>query len=203
MMFAHPPLGVFKYHQKDLNFICNCVKQLDYKIVFDNPHHAKISKDVHVVESKSLRNFKKFLLASVHKYAGDVMLTRSKFRITNSWVNRSKYASGHPTHFHENSVLSGVFFVQSDETCPPITFESPMNNWQINPRKGDEGRTSTNEFNNFTYRYLPVPGTLLLFSSAIRHHVDPNPSQTERISISFNTFPQTPFGDSMNLSYTE
>ena len=167
MMFAHPPLGVFKYHQKDLNFICNCVKQLDYKIVFDNPHHAKISKDVHVVESKSLRNFKKFLLASVHKYAEDVMLTRSKFRITNSWVNRSKYASGHPTHFHENSVLSGVFFVQSDETCPPITFESPMNNWQINPRKGDEGRTSTNEFNNFTYRSLLSSTLIMLISLAV------------------------------------
>ena len=203
MMFAHPPLGVFKYPQEELSIVVDYVKQLDYKIVFDDPNHAKISENVHILKSKSLRNFKKFLSTSVHEYARDVMLTNSRFRITNSWVNKSKYASGHQRHFHENSVLSGVFFVQSDETCPPITFESPMNNWQINPRKGDEGRASTNEFNNFTYSYLPVPGTLLLFSSAIRHSVGSNPSQMERISISFNTFPETPFGDSMYLSYTE
>ena len=203
MMFAHPPLGVFKYPQEELSFVCDYVKQLDYRSIGGNPYLAKISKNVHILKSKPLRNFKKFLSTSVHEYARDVMLTNSRFRITNSWVNRSEYASGHHTHIHENSVLSGVFFVQSDETCPPITFESPMNNWQINPRKGDEGRTTTNEFNNFTYSHSPVPGTLLLFSSAIRHHVDPNPSQTERISISFNTFPETPFGDSSHLSYTE
>ena len=203
MMFAHPPLGVFEYPQEELSIVVDYVKQLDYKIVFNNPNHTKISENVHILKSKSLRNFKKFLSTSVHEYARDVMLTNSRFRITNSWVNKSKYATGHQRHFHENSVLSGVFFVQSDETCPPITFESPMNNWQINPRKGNEGRVSTNEFNNFTYNYSPVPGTLLLFSSAIRHCVGSNPSQTERISISFNTFPETPFGDSMNLSYTE
>ena len=203
LMFAHPPLGIYEYPQEELSFICDYVKQLEYRSIDNDPYRAEISKNVHVVKSKSLRNFKKFLSTSIHEYASYIMLTNSRFRITNSWVNRSNYGSGHHRHFHENSVLSGVFFIQSGETSPPIMFESPMDNWQINPRKGDEGVTTTNEFNNFLYSHPPTPGTLLLFSSAIRHSVGPNTSQTERISLSFNTFPETPFGDTARLSRTE
>ena len=202
-MFAHPPLGVFTYPQENLSSVCDYVKQLDYRGINNDPNMSRISTDTHVLKSKSLREFKKFISTSVHEYARDVILTNSRIRITNSWVNRSKHGVGHHTHIHPNSVMSGVFFIQSDETCPPITFLSPMNNWMINPQKGDEGVAYTNEWNNFTYTYPPVPGTLLLFSSAIRHQVAPNSSETERISLSFNTFPETPFGDSNNLCYTE
>ena len=44
MMFAHPPLGVFKCPQDELSIVVDYVKQLDYKIVFDDPNHTKISE---------------------------------------------------------------------------------------------------------------------------------------------------------------
>ena len=46
-----------------------------------------------------------------------------------------------------------------------------------------------------------IPGNLLIFSSLQPHSVPVNKSETNRVSISFNTFPTVPFGgrDRLNL----
>ncbi|MCZ2342717.1 MAG: hypothetical protein LC104_13145 [Bacteroidales bacterium] len=85
-------------------------------------------------------------------------------------------------HTHPHAYLSGVYYVQADESsghlflidprqaahvmAPPVTEPSP---WSFNQ-----------------VRYMPHPGRLLLFPPWLQHYVGPNQSPRDRVCISFN-----------------
>lgn len=198
IMFSTPPLGIYEY-SGDMNSLLRSVKGLVYK---SNNDTNFVTEQKYIHQLKPFREFKKFALTSINEYAKDVILTKSKINIQTCWANKAKCGEFHTRHYHANSLISGVFFVQADDSSPPITFESPTNNtWSILPRTTEELETSYNHFLSASYSFKPISGTLLLFHSSITHSVGVNHSQVERISISFNTFPEMPFGSLDNLTY--
>ena len=107
------------------------------------------------------------------------------FYITQSWLNVTKPGEYHHHHSHQNSIISGVFYISTEED-DKITFTDP------NRKIKEKILFEQKEFNlwNSTTWFFPVNNNeLILFPSWLSHQVLSNEkATTDRISISFNTF---------------
>ena len=87
-------------------------------------------------------------------------------------------------HVHTQSVLSGVFYLTDSKY--PITFQHPfedINNyfWK------SEVIGNCNTINSCFWSIPPKRNLLIIFPSWLKHKVELNKDETERVSISFNT----------------
>ncbi len=106
-----------------------------------------------------------------------------QLNISNSWANINDKGAWNAPHLHNGCWYSGVFYVKSDgdegnfvavDSDPKVVSDFPHSprdrqNWNLAPKTGH----------------------LFLFPSALMHMVEPNPTDKDRYSISFN----------MNTSY--
>ena len=112
-----------------------------------------------------------------------------KISVGNYWANINRKNSLNMTHVHPGCFLSGVYYVSADPELDQGCISFRRNyDWVMHHR---------NYFNNlkgkecpaFLEEYVSLPprtGALLLFPSTLPHNVDPNKSDTDRVSISFN-----------------
>ena len=78
--------------------------------------------------------------------------------------------------------MSGVFYVSCPEGCGKIRFFDPRPNVNTAPDMRYYNDANTHHW------FAPVENTLIMFPAWLEHDVEPNQSQEERISISFNIF---------------
>ena len=102
------------------------------------------------------------------------------------WFNINGKDNYNCKHVHPNSDFSGVFWLKTPEGCGNIVFESPHNFSSYM-----EIQSYTEKFKHdsgFTYNCLfkPIEGKILIFPSSLQHKVQPNKSNEDRISVSFN-----------------
>lgn len=99
------------------------------------------------------------------------------------WVNVLPEGGSHSSHIHTNAVLSGTYYVTSPEGSGPIVFEDPRHGLMMAapPRKAAAPRPLQTYVSE-----TPVPGSLILWESWLRHEVPLNRARGERISVSFN-----------------
>ena len=137
-----------------------------------------------------LTKLKNFIENSIDTYVRNIIVgddydKNLSFKITQSWVNLTKPGSlGHHQHTHSNSLISGVFYVSTND-IDSIVFTNDYLYFQT--IKVDVKKY--NEFNANIWRYPVKAGKLLLFPSNLSHHVDPPIGNKDRISLSFNVFP--------------
>lgn len=115
--------------------------------------------------------------------------------ITQSWANYSSRGEAHHQHWHPNSYLSGVFYVDTVEG-DSITFHNinvirdclvPDIDYQ---RKSSRAIVTINVEKN----------TLIIFPSWLRHSVRINNKDHTRISIAMNSFLRGVIGDESGFS---
>jgi uncharacterized protein (TIGR02466 family) len=87
----------------------------------------------------------------------------------------------HSLHLHPLSTISGTYYVQVPRGSPGIKFEDPRLDrfMAAPPRRADAAAQGW-------VTVAAQPGAVVLFESWLRHEVVPNPSQQERVSVSFN-----------------
>ena len=104
------------------------------------------------------------------------------FEITGCWATVLATGAAHKAHSHPNNYLSGVYYIRTPPGADAINFHDPRNQAAvIRPPVMELTAENTDQV------VLRVSnGTLLLFPSYLEHSVDANPSEEERISISFN-----------------
>ena len=119
------------------------------------------------------------------------------FYITQSWLNITKPGGFHHKHSHANSIISGVFYISTEED-DKITFTDP------NVKVRELIKFEPKEYNiwNATNWFFPVNNNeLILFPSWLNHSVTPNEkATTDRISLAFNVFVKGTIGTHKNLS---
>jgi uncharacterized protein (TIGR02466 family) len=107
----------------------------------------------------------------------------NKFEITTSWITRMMKGDSSGFHNHNNCMLSGILYLQTNKTSGDICFRNHENRrYQIYTKEG-------NVFNSINYRYTPVDGMILLFPSEVYHKVEENKSNITRYSLAFNLTP--------------
>lgn len=139
-----------------------------------------------------LKYIKDIITEAGNKVYVDVLNYDGEVEITNCWLNVAEVGASQPFHNHGNSVISGTFYVKTDENSN-LTFQSPFtqssnfNNTIINyPSKKENDKYS------FHYTYLNIPvneGDCLFWNSYLNHGYFNNKTQG-RMSISFNMIPK-------------
>ena len=101
--------------------------------------------------------------------------------ITGMWGNVLKPGETHQPHTHSNNFLSGVFYIDADNTSG-ITFQDPRPGANvILPRK------KVDHIDNASLlHYKAKTNRIIIFPSWLVHWVPINRSTKDRISISFN-----------------
>jgi uncharacterized protein (TIGR02466 family) len=110
-------------------------------------------------------------------------LAGRKLVMTDCWVNMMTQQVVHGLHLHPLATLSGTYYVRTPRNCSGLKFEDPrLDRFMAAPPKRRKARRD-----NQVWVTVPAEqGNLVLFESWLRHEVAPNPTVTERISISFN-----------------
>jgi len=105
-----------------------------------------------------------------------------QLEIKNIWLNINPPGSYNELHNHAGSVLSGVYYVEASERQGNIQFERSDNAEYHLP----EYMEKITYFNATRATYAAKSGALYIFPSWLKHHVQGNQSNTDRISLSFN-----------------
>ena len=127
--------------------------------------------------AKIIRCIEAALREEVQTFFG-VNPNAAQIKIDNTWANINDKLAWNKPHLHNGCWYSGVFYIKADgdeghiemiDTNPKVVSDFP-----------NSPRTPTSK------GYEPKSGKLILFPSGLMHMVEPNPTDKERYSISFN-----------------
>jgi uncharacterized protein (TIGR02466 family) len=127
------------------------------------------------------------LFSNVERFSVEVcdVLGVDSAKFVNGWININGNKDFNWPHTHADSILSGVYYVQTPENCGGIVFEHP--NIETMECVLDPSRIKVfNKFNSIGWQQKPQVGMLCLFPGWAKHYVNQNMSDENRISISFN-----------------
>ena len=164
--------------------------------VIDKNSLSVIKKDIISTYNKTTKNWQS--KANLHKNSLYDNLTKtivqytknvfdslyfeySGFNITDMWSNVLKPGETHRPHTHSNNILSGVFYVEAEQTSG-IMFTDPR------PQAGVIQPDVTKQFvgNANVIKYDSLTNRMILFPSWLQHYVSSNKDKEPRISVSFN-----------------
>jgi uncharacterized protein (TIGR02466 family) len=137
-----------------------------------------------VLDKTYFSNIKQFALDSVGHYLKNIEgIDYEEFWISASWVNFCQPGGFQEFHNHANSIVSGCFYIDADETHPGLTFKREKRNYSpyfvlYNP--------SPSGHNADRVTVPVVSNDLLIFPSYMVHGHEINNSNTTRIGIAFN-----------------
>ena len=197
-LFEIPPVLIFPYKGKDLDTLAKYVLNLNYR----SSHSDQTTKSINfnILNDNNLVNLKNFFLKAVNEYSLTVCGSNQEIEIQQSWSNLSNKQQSHSEHYHNNSYLSGVFYLMNEPEIP-IIFHSGSSierEWfSVLPDQTEDGWYGSR---SDTVGMEADVGSLLVFSSRLKHSVPPNDTDKKRLSLSFNTFPKLPFGNANTLT---
>ena len=105
-------------------------------------------------------------------------------KLGNMWANINPPGGYNKPHIHPNSLFSGVYYVKTPPNCGRLICNDPRPGIQTcmpNRKKGQPPKHLWREVN-----LQPQENRAIMFNSWLWHTVEPNQSNEDRISISFN-----------------
>lgn len=158
------------------------------------------TQERHLLDKPEYSGLKKSIQEHVDHYAYEVIGSQRdiSWEITTSWVNRSNRNDYHTSHWHSNSLISGVFYVNTNPNSGAIVFHKDKDHKNL---WGDTLRidwSKETDFNTEAVGVLPKTNELLMFPSILAHSVLSNNSDESRYSLAFNVFPRGIFGQGGN-----
>ena len=156
------------------------------------------TKDNYILNKKEFKNIKKFLDKCCKDYLDTIICPKNNIElyITQSWLNYTESNQYHHQHSHPNSVVSGVFYFDSDIKNDKILF-SKGGYQQIRPQIDKE---KFNLWNSETWFFPVETGQLIMFPSSTTHQVETKQGNNTRISLAFNTFYKGSVGSNSKLT---
>ena len=145
-----------------------------YASLNDLDWRYSIFKDLIKILNKHVKTFVKDL---------EFDLNDKKIKLDSLWINILPFGGIHTSHLHPHSVISGTTYISMPKGTSAIKFEDPrLAMMMASPFRKENARP---ELKNFIYME-PKLGEVLLWESWLRHEVQMNMADEERISVSFN-----------------
>jgi len=147
--------------------------------------YGTISSDDYILNRPEMTSLREWIMNHVDNYARNVLAWNfNKIDLTMSWVSIKEKGQRHKYHIHPNSLISGVFYWDTDD-IEPISFLRPrkFNNFEIDRNENIDAPYAF-DHHNFT----PRKNTLILFPSETQHSVGKIKQDSPRKSLAFNTF---------------
>ena len=156
-----------------------------------------ISENKWILEDNKFKKIRSFCEEHIDNYVEKVIGPADgyDFCITQSWLNITKPGQEHGRHHHENTTISGIFYIKNASHCP-INFYNKIHT------KHDLSmnlKTAT-PYNTVVASTAVKDGDLLLFPGWLDHSVDKNNHTTDRISLAFNVFAKGIYGKESELN---
>jgi hypothetical protein len=147
---------------------------LAHMMKFQDPYFGQTPGDLHTQDEWQELGNK--LTASANEYAREVGWT-TPVHISNMWLNRYEdFNSIHP-HFHSNSIISCVMYIDSQSGT---VFYRPQP-LQMQPTDYTDSGYLYDDF-----RVDPTPNGVVFFPSSLRHTSIPQPGVRFTLSANFN-----------------
>ena len=147
--------------------------------------YGTISADNYILNRPEMTGLREWIMNHVDNYARNVLAWDfNKIDLTMSWVSIKEQGQRHKYHIHPNSLISGVFYWDTDD-IEPISFLRPrkFTNFEIERNENIDAPYAF-DHHNFT----PRKNTLILFPSETQHSVGKIKQDLPRKSLAFNTF---------------
>ena len=188
------PTPVALYRYKDsIDDELNYLKSIQY-LDTDDPTRSNRSTSSFLFENEELKNIFIFVNKCLADYARRVLATDQLLTVTQSWANKNIKGANHHDHVHPNSIVSGVFYFQTNSSTPIIFNKTDQHAFVFEPIK-------FNTVNSHQFKLEVEAGECILFPSSLRHAVPENNYFLERISMSFNTFSLGTLGSKRALTH--
>ena len=123
----------------------------------------------------------------------------NEMQVISSWCNCADKGASQAPHRHENSWISGTYYITHEEGHAPIQFYKSAALTQPNSAFLSLAKKTTTLFNTDTIQISPSSGTLLLWPSHLLHGYSGN-AKDGRLSLSMNLLPKNLIGSSYSLS---
>ncbi len=179
-----------KLNTKEYNFLCNLKEK---KTGGGGENFITINKQI--LELEELSNLKQNFLEVLLHYSFDILKIKNTFLITDSWATRNPPGTFHAEHVHDNSIFSGIFYVdveggELELIVDPLYSKNFKFTYEIE---------SYNILNSKSWKLGLKPNMLVIFPSWVSHRVTINDSKTDRRIIGFNTFTLGAFGSDLTV----
>jgi uncharacterized protein (TIGR02466 family) len=154
------------------------------------------SADNYLMKNKVMADINNELLFALNHYMDKIIVPKDDVKpyITQSWLNWTEKGQFHHRHAHQNSYLSGVLYINTDEEKDKIIF------FNDGYEKIHVYSKEWNLFNSKSWFFNVKPGDIIVFPSHLQHMVEPTTSDETRVSLSFNTFLRGKIGDERQLT---
>jgi uncharacterized protein (TIGR02466 family) len=192
------PLFSKVFYIKTLNYINdseikdilkNCKLQ-KYSITQKNNFNcSKTSLDTKILDSNSFKKLKQIIYTEFNFFKNNILkYTNTDFKITTSWITKTEKNNFSLIHNHQNSMFSGVFYVDINENQDNISFENVYKpSFFVEPNE-------YNIYNSCEQKIIVKNKTLIIFPSEVHHNILKNEMKKDRYSIAFNIIPNGKFG---------
>lgn len=161
-----------KYHAYDYISTILKMREQTSTVVKSNQGGWQSQDTLH--EVPVFREFLNIINATCNRAVLELNPDSPTLRVTEMWANVNTTGSYNHHHTH-SGVLSGVFYLQVPENSGRLML--------VNPSIRSDGHFIRVP----NYSVTPTNLACILFPSWLEHYVEPNRSDKERISISFNT----------------
>jgi|TARA_R110000824_G_scaffold89525_1_gene219426 uncharacterized protein (TIGR02466 family) len=178
------------FSKKEKNFLEKQIKIVKESTLSLKKAKLGIPKNVYILNSKELKNLKNNLLLEIKNYFKEIIDTSNQVEpyINQSWLNFTVKGAKHYSHYHENSYLSGVLYLEIDKTDKIIFAKSNYLQIDIEPK-------NYNPFNSQNWHLPITKNQVLLFPSRLFHSVETKVGDKDRISLAFNVFLKGKIGE--------
>lgn len=138
-----------------------------------------------------------YIKRKVNLVSNEVNYTSLKeLEISMMWANLNRPGQWHHRHMHPWSVLSGIIFIAG---TGGKTWFSRLSDYML-PNQFALHGDANNINHELIYKHNPKPGTMIIFPSSLDHSVENNENYENRVTISFNTFPNIKVGNITGLA---
>ncbi len=159
--------------------------------------NGDISIDRYLLESiPDLKNaIIKHCEVYTRKYLG--VAKNAEFYMQNSWGVRHLPKDESQNHVHGNSLLSGVYYLQTPKNSGDLVFGKDSSWTNLFHQSIRFEYDDSNHINCDTYRIKveEEEGKILFFPAHVGHSVTRNNSEQDRYSLAFNFYVRGKFGD--------
>ena len=172
----------------------NYIKSISYQRMASG--NGDISSNDYILDTPELSFLKQKIIDEMLFYAHSILNIKfnANFYMTNSWVVKHHQGDFGASHIHENSLISGVYYINTNDNTGRIVFDKLPNYGNLfSPVVGIEF-SDWNLFNSSKWGYQPKNGQIFLFPSSTCHLIEKNNSNEIRYSLSFNFFVRGTFG---------
>jgi uncharacterized protein (TIGR02466 family) len=162
------------------------VKQIQFERI--DGGSANISVNKYILNEPGLEDLRKTVDKHVQDFGHKIYSPADGVDLVlkNSWIMEHPPGDYNFAHFHINSLISGVLYIEVTPNSGDLVFQKSNDNLQLGML--DIGVKEYNSFNSKTFRVTPEEGQILIFPSNLFHRAETNRSDSTRYCLAFNYF---------------